>query len=181
MDDGRTYRPDPLSSQSPYPAPTANGSPGAATQPARSPVTPASGNPYGSYVTPDSRQAPASGYNGYPGTPGNGHGQPYPPPPAPDGAAHNGNGYWHHSAPVSGSLPAPEGSSYLEAPAQAGQPYHADVAEPDYRNGYGQHNPAGYPPDGYPAAPENPAGYATADPYGSDGYGGYPEYGAAER
>jgi hypothetical protein len=132
-------------------------------------------------VTPDSRQAPASGYNGYPATPGNGHGQPYPPPAAPGGTGQNGNGYWHQAAPVSGSLPAPEGSSYLEAPAQAGQPHHAGVPETDYRNGYGQHNPAGYPLDGYPAAPENPAGYAPVDPYGSDGYGGYPEYGAAER
>jgi hypothetical protein len=132
-------------------------------------------------VTPDSHQAPPSGYNGYPATPGNGHGQPYPPPPAPGGTGQNGNGYWHEAAPVSGSLPAPAGSSYLGAPAPAGEPHHAGVPELDYRNGYGQHNPAGYPLDGYPAAPENPAGYAPVDPYGSDGYGGYPEYGAAER
>jgi hypothetical protein len=181
-DDGGAYRPDPLPNRNPYPAPVANASPGpAAAQPARSPVTPASGNPYGSYVTPDSHQAPPSGYNGYPAAPGNGHGQPYPPPAAPAGIGQNGNGYWHQAAPVSGSLPAPEGSGYLGDPAQAGQPPHAGVPEPDYRNGYGQHNPAGYPLDGYPAAPENPAGYAPVDPYGSDGYGGYTEYGAAER
>ncbi|MGH3410117.1 MAG: hypothetical protein ACRDRJ_47615, partial [Streptosporangiaceae bacterium] len=182
MDDGRTYRPDPLPSRNPYPAAAANGSPAPATaQPAGSPVTPASGNPYGSYVTPDSGQAPASGYNGYPATSGNGHGQLYPPAAAPGGTGQNGNGYWHQSAPVSGSLPTPADPGYLGAPAQAGPQHQAGSGEPDYRNGYGQHSTAGYPPDGYPAAPANPAGYAPVDPYGSDGYGGYPEYGAAER
>jgi hypothetical protein len=190
MDDGRAYRPDPLSSRNPYPVPTANGSAGpAAAQPARSPVTPASGNPYGSYVTPESApapapapsSAPAAGYNGYPAASGNGHGQAYQPPAAPGGTGQNGNGYWHQSAPASGSLPAPEGSGYPETPAHAGQAHQVGVPETDYRNGYGQHSPAGYPPASYPAAPDTPAGYPPVDPYGNDGYGGYPEYGAAER
>jgi hypothetical protein len=177
------YRPDPLPSRNPYPAPVANGSPGpATTPPGPAPAAPAAaGNPYGSYVTPDSGQAPASGYNSYPATPGNGHGQPYQPPAVPGGTGQNGNGYWQ-PAPGSGSLPAPGGgSSYPEAAAQASEPRHADVQGPGYRNGYGQHGQADYPPNGYPADPANPAGYAPVDPYGSDGYGGYPEYGAAER
>jgi hypothetical protein len=177
------YRPDPLSSRNPYPAPAANGSPGpASTPPGRTPAAPASaGNPYGSYVTPDSQQDPASGYNSYPPAPGNGHGQPYPPPAVPGGTGQNGNGYWHEPAPVSGSLPEPGGSSYPEAAAQAGDLRHGEAQGPDYRNGYGQHGQAGYLPNGYPADPADPAGYAPVDPYGSDGYGGYPEYGAAER
>ena len=157
--DGRSnpgaYRTDPLPSRNPYPASAANGSAIPAAPPAHGPVTPASGNPYGSYVTPDSGQAPASGYNGYAANPVNGSGLPYPAPPAP-GTGQNGNGYWHQ-------------------PDQAGQ------QQPDYRNGYGEHSQAGYPANGYPAGPENPAGYAPDDPYRSDGYGGYPEYGAAER
>ena len=157
--DGRSnaggYRTDPLPSRNPYPAPAANGSAVPAAQPAHGPVTPASGNPYGSYVTPDSQQAPASGYNGYAATPVNGSGMPYPAPPAP-GTGQNGNGYWH-------------------------QPDQAGPQQPDYQNGYGQHSQAGYPANGYPAIQDNPAGYAPDDPYGSDGYGGYPEYGAAER
>jgi hypothetical protein len=132
-------------------------------------------------VTPDSQQDPASGYNSYPPAPGNGHGQPYPPPAVPGGTGQNGNGYWHEPAPVSGSLPEPGGSSYPEAAAQAGDLRHGEAQGPDYRNGYGQHGQAGYLPNGYPADPADPAGYAPVDPYGSDGYGGYPEYGAAER
>jgi hypothetical protein len=158
--DGRSnsgaYHTDPLPSRNPYPGTAANGSAAApAAQPAHGPVTPASGNPYGSYVTPDSQQTPASGYNGYGATPVNGNGLPYQAPPAP-GTGQNGNGYWH-------------------------QPDQARPQQPDYRNGYGQDSQAGYPANGYPAGPDNPAGYAPDDPYGSDGYGGYPEYGAAER
>jgi hypothetical protein len=171
------YRTGPLPSRNPYPAGPVNGSSGPASTPAgRAAAAPAASNPYGSYVTPDSPQTEAPGYNGYPAAAGNGHGQPYLP-----GTVPNGNGYWHQSAPVSGSLPEPGSSSYLDGAAQAGDPRRADAQGPDYRNGYGQHEQAGYPPNGYPAGPDNPAGYASADPYGSDGYGGYPEYGAAER
>jgi hypothetical protein len=175
------YGPDPLASRNPYPA-AVNGSPGpASTPPGRAGTTPAAGNPYGSYVTPDSQQTTASEYDGYPATPGNGYGQPYLPPAVPGGTGQNGNGYWHQSAPVSGSLPEPGGSSYLNAAEQGADPRRADAQGPDYRNGYGRHGQAGYPPSGYPAGPDDPAGYAPVDPYGSDGYGGYPEYGAAER
>ncbi len=176
------YRTDPLASRDPYPARAANGSPGPApTPPGRGPAAPAASNPYGSYVTPGSQRAVASGYNGYPATPGNGHGQPYPPPAVPGDTGASGNGYWHQAAPVSGSLPEPGGPSYLQAPAQADDQRRGDVQETDYRNGYGRHGQAGYPPNGYPAGPDDPAGYAPVDPYGSDGYGGYPEYGAAGR
>jgi hypothetical protein len=180
--DPGAYRPDPLASRNPYPARAANGSAGpASTPPGRGPAGPAASNPYGSYVTPDSQQTVASGYNDYPATPGNGHGQPYLPPAVPGGTGRSGNGYWHQGAPHSGSLPEPGGPSYLQAPAQADDPRHADVQEPDYRNGHGRHGEAGYPPNGYPAGPDDPAGYAPVDPYGSDGHGGYPEYGAAGR
>jgi hypothetical protein len=180
--DPGAYRPDPLASRNPYPAPAANGSAGpASTPPGRGPAGPAASNPYGSYVTPDSQQTVASGYNDYPATPGNGHGQPYLPPAVPGGTGRSGNGYWEQAAPPSGSLPEPGGPNYLQAPAQADDPRHADVQEPDYRNGHGRRGEAGYPPNGYPAGPDDPAGYAPVDPYGSDGYGGYPEYGAAGR
>jgi hypothetical protein len=183
------YRPDPLASRNPYPARAANGSPGpvstppgpASTPPGRGPAAPAASNPYGSYVTSDSQQTVASGYNGYPATPGNGHGQPYLPPAVPGGTGRSGNDYWQQAAPTSGSLPEPGGPSYPQAPAQADDPRPADLHEPDYQNGYGRHGQADYPPNGYPAGPDDPAGYAPVDPYGSDGYGGYPEYGAAGR
>ena len=180
--DPGAYRPDPLASRNPYPAQAANESAGpASTPPGRGPAGPAASNPYGSYVTPDSQQTVASGYNDYPATPGNGHGQPYLPPAVPGGTGRSGNGYWDQAAPPSGSLPEPGGPSYLQAPAQADDPRHSDVQEPDYRNGHERRGEAGYPPNGYPAGPDDPAGHAPVDPYGSDGYGGYPEYGAAGR
>ena len=78
------YLPDPLLDGNPYPtsaasAPTAPVPP--APRPAASasaapasaaPIASASGNPYGSYVTPGSHAA--ASYDEYPGMPGNGHG-----------------------------------------------------------------------------------------------------------
>jgi len=116
----------------------------------------------------------ASSYDSYPAMPGNGHGQSYLPPAVPGDTGQHRNGYWHQqpSAPASSSDQID--SSYLgnAAPVPNGD---------GYRNGYGQHGQAGYPPSSYPTSQNDPAGYASVDPYGSDGYGGYPEYGAAER
>jgi hypothetical protein len=168
------HRPDPLTSQNPYPHPYesrgSSGSPGAA------PAAPAgTSNPYGSYVTPDSQQTVASRYDSYPGTPGNGHQALYE-SAAPSGNGHNANGYGRQS-------PARDGSPghYPDSAAQAGDPRGAAASEPGYLNGYGRPDQAGYLGNGYHAQAPDPAGYTPADSYGSDGYGGYPEYGAADR
>jgi hypothetical protein len=163
------YRPDPLASRGdPYPPRSASVPPAAAS------------NPYGSYVTPGSQPA-VPGYGGYPPVPGNGyvngngngHGS-YPPPAAPAGTD-----YWQHQqAPAPEGYPGPGGPVYPNGSAPVSDPRHAARAA-DYGNGYGRHGQAGYPPNGYPAAPD--PGYAPADPYGPDEYGGYPGYGTAER
>jgi hypothetical protein len=145
------YRPDPPASQSPYPYTYPDPDSGASAGPA--PATAAS-NPYGSYVTPESQQTVAAGYNGYPATPGNGHAQSYPPPSAYGATGQDGNGYWQ------------------QPPAGNG---------PGYPNGHGQPGQAQYRPEEYQAGQHDPAGYPPGDHYGSDGYGDYPEYGAAER
>ena len=168
------YHPDPLTSPGPYPAGAASASPAAASMPpGPAPVPPAVGNPYGSYVTPDSQPTMASSYDGYAAMPSNGHGQSYQPPAMPGDAGQNRNGYWHQqpSAPASSS-------SYLGSPAQVPD---TDAQTAGYQNGYGQHSQAGYLPSSYPSSQNDPAGYPPVDPYGSDGYGGYPGYGAAER
>ena len=169
------YRPDPLLGRDPYPAP-------ADPPPARpAPAAPAAaGNPYGSYVTPDS-QATVSGYSDYSGAhsrpAGNGH-ESYLPAESPQPA---GNGYWHHQPSLSGSIPDPATPSYPDGPRQYPDPLGAGSQRADYGSGHPAHDPAGYPPSTYPAVPHDPAGYAPLDPYGPDGYGGYPGYGAAGR
>jgi hypothetical protein len=172
-----------------YPAPTSS------APPAPSP----SGNPYGSYVTPDSQPTVASSYDDYPalsghdpsaylppvgaghiGQNGNGHGAYLPPPPSAGHLGQNGNGYWHERPSGPAHAADPGGSGYPDDGAQVPDPRDAGV-QGNYRNGYGEHGEADYPPGGYPADPQNPAGYPPVDPYGRDGYGGYPEYGAAGR
>jgi hypothetical protein len=216
------YLPDPLLNGDPYPArnedpypapngdryPAPNGDPypgrsasaPAAPAPpasprASGPTTPASGNPYGSYVTSDSQDATFS-YGDYPAVPGNGHGSYLPSPlpgSTPDGSylpspvpgnstgRHAGNGHRPRQQPTApADLPAPAASGYPADPGRGRDPRHASAPVADYRNGYGQHDQAGYLPGGYPAGSPNPAGYGLPDPYGRDGYNGYPEYGAAE-
>jgi hypothetical protein len=181
------YRHDPLMSRDPYAAPAAQQPPPA--PPAR-PATAApatAGNPYGSYVTPDS-QATVSGYSEYsgahsrPADNGNGSGSYLPSalPGETSGAA--GNGYWHQQPPTPGSLPVPEAPSYLSGPRQYADPLGAGSHQADYRNGYASGYASPDPAGSYPAGPQDPAaGYAPLDPYGRDGYGGYPGYGAPGR
>jgi hypothetical protein len=163
----------------PAPAAPAPAAPPASASPRTSgPTTPASGNPYGSYVTSDSQDT-AFGYGGYPSVPGNGHGS-YLPSPVPGGSTgrHAGNGHRPRQQPESpADAPAPGASGY---PAHRRDPRHASAPAADYRNGYGPHDQAGYPPGGYPAGSPNPAGYGLPDPYRRDGYNGYPEYGTTE-
>ena len=182
-----SYLPDPLLNGDPYPAPNGNPYPvpngdpypvpAASAPPAPAPA--ASGNPYGSYVTSDSQDT-AFGYGDYPAVPGNGHGS-YLPSPVPGSTGrHTGNGYWQHQQPTApAKAPGPGPSGYPGDLAQGPDP-RGPGAQADYRNGYGQHDQAGYLPGGYPAGSHNAAGYGLPDPYGRDGYGGYPEYGAAE-
>jgi hypothetical protein len=191
-----SYLPDPLLNGDSYPVadgnpyppanghsyPAANGD----TYPARAASAPApassapsapatSGNPYGSYVTSDSQDTAAS-YGDYPALPGNGHGS-YLPPPVPDSTGrHAGTGHWQQPA-VPASLPGPADSGYPEVPARRRGRHGAGAQAADYRDGYGEQDQAGYLPNGYPAGSRDPAGYGVHDPYGRDGYGGYPEYG----
>ena len=174
-----TYRPDPLTSPGPYPAGPASASPAAASMPpGPAPVPPAASNPYGSYVTPDSQPTMASSYDSYPAMPSSGHGQSYLPPAVPSDAGQNRNGYWHQQPSAPANSSDRSDPSYLGSAAQVPN---ADAQTGGYQNGYGQHGQAGYLPSSYPTSQNDPAGYAPGDPYGSDGYGGYPEYGAAER
>jgi hypothetical protein len=196
-----SYLPDPLLDGHSYPAangnpyPTANGdsyparaaaAPSAppAPAPAPAPSAPAtSGNPYGSYVTSDSQDA-AFSYGDYPALPGNGHGSYLPSPVAGSTGRHSGAGYRQPpTAPA--SVPGPAGadqagSGYPDSPARGRGRHGAGAQAADYRNGYGQQDQASYLPNGYPAGSRDPAGYGLQDPYGRDGYGGYPEYGSAE-
>jgi hypothetical protein len=173
------YRPDPLTSPGPYPSGTASASPAAASMPpGPAPVPPAAGNPYGSYVTPDGQPTMASSYDSYAAMPGNGHGQSYQPPAVPGDTGQNRNGYWHQQPSAPASSSGPSNSSYLGSAAQVPN---ADPHGAGYQNGYGQQSQAGYLPSSYPTSQDDPAGYPPVDPYGSDGYGGYPGYGAAER
>jgi len=187
------YRPDPLTSRDPY-APRSASLPPTPMPPTPMPQPPApsghatAGNPYGSYVTPDS-QAP-TGYGDYPAASGNGHGSYLPPANGgahagngngyPNGGAHagNGNGYWQGQAP--GNYSGANGTGHLNGSAPASDPRENRQAA-EYRNGYGRHGQPGYPPDGYSAGPDDQAGYAPADPYAGDEYGGYPGYGGAGR
>jgi hypothetical protein len=164
--------PYPTTNGDPYPA-SAVAAPSAAPAPAPAPSAPAtSGNPYGSYVTSDSQDT-AFSYGDYPDLPGNGHGS-YPPSPvAGSRGRHSGADYWQQPA-APASVPGPDG------PAQRRGRHGAGAPAADYRNGYGQQDQASYLPSGYPAGSRDPAGYSPHDPYGRDGYGGYPEYGPAE-
>jgi hypothetical protein len=173
------YRPDPLSSRDAYPAPTG-------PAPARpEPAAPATaGNPYGSYVTPDS-QAGTPGYGEYHGAhsaaTGNGHG-PYVPSALPGEAGPPAeNGYWQGPPSVPGGVPESGTPSYPDGPGQLPDPLGTGGYQAAYGNGYGGYDQAGYQAGSYPAGPHDPAGYAPLDPYGRDGYGGYPGHGPAER
>jgi hypothetical protein len=178
-----SYLPDPLLNGNPYP--TANGAsypvraaaaPSAplSPPPAPAPAAPAtSGNPYGSYVTSDSQDAALS-YGDYPALPGNGQGSYLPSPVAGSTGRHSGTAYRQQpTAPA--SVPG-----YPDGPARGRGRHGAGAQAADYRNGYGQQDQASYLPNGYPAGSRDPAGYGPQDPYGRDGYGGYPEYGSAE-
>jgi hypothetical protein len=184
------YRHDPLLSRDPYAAPAAQQPPPQPSPARPAPAAPAAaGNPYGSYVTPDS-QATVSGYSEYSGAhsrpASNGNGS-YPPSALPGETSRAAdNGYWHQQPPTPDSLPVPEAPSYLSDPRQYADPLGAGSHQADYGNGYASGyaspDPAGYLPGSYPAGPQDPAaGYAPLDPYGRDGYGGYPGYGAPGR
>jgi hypothetical protein len=164
------YPPDPLLDGNPYPPPAAS----APTAPApAAPMASPSGNPYGSYVTSDSQDA-AFGYDAYPAMPGNGHG-PYLPAAVPGDAGQAANGYWQPAAP---DYPPGAGTSgYQDGRAQPPDARDAGARTAGYRNGYGRHDRAAYVPGGYSAGSPDQAGYARQDPYGHDGYGGYPGYG----
>jgi hypothetical protein len=186
-----SYLPDPLLNGNPYPAP--NGShypapngdpypvPNGSSYPAPNedpyPLPPApsaapSGNPYGSYVTSDGQDTAVS-YGDYPAAHGSDHDSYLSAPVSGSTGRHSGNGHWQ---PTTARVPSPGTTGYPDGPA----PRHRG-AQADYQNGYGpQHDRAGYSPSGYPAGSHNPAGHGRPDPYGRDGYGGYPEYGAAE-
>jgi hypothetical protein len=186
--DPNSYLPDPLLNGDPYPAPNGdpypapNGSAYAAPNgnpyplpPAPAPASAASGNPYGSYVTSDGQDT-AFSYGDYPAASGNGHGSYLSAPVSGSTGRHSGNGHRQHQPPTTASVPGPGTTGYPDSPA----PRDPGTQATDYRNGYGQHDHAGYLPSGYPAGSPNPAGYGRQDPYGRDEYGGYPEYGAAE-
>jgi hypothetical protein len=164
------YPPDSLLDGNPYPLPAASAP--AAPAPA-APIASASGNPYGSYVTSDS-QAAALSHDDYPAMPGNGHGS-YLPAAVPGDAGHAANGYWQPAAPD--YRPGAAAPGYQDRPAQAPDARDAGARAADYRNGYGRHDRTAYFPGGYPAGSPDQAGYARQDPYGHDGYGGYPGYG----
>ena len=186
------YRHDPLLSRDPYAVSSAR--PPAPEPPPARPVPPAAaataGNPYGSYVTPDS-QATVSSYSDYSGAhsrpAGNGHGNgSYPPSALPGQTSQPASGgYWHQQPPSPGGLPAHDTPSYHSGHRRYADPLGAGSHRADYGNGYASGyappDPGAYPPSSYPAGPQDPAGYAPLDPYGHDGYGGYPGYGAPGR
>jgi len=151
--------------------------------PAGSPVPAAgNGNPYGSYVTPDSQ----AGYGGYQEYSTAEYQTPeYPEAATPDGqsaasaygdyqgavngyAGNGGGEYWNQQATVPG-VPGQDTGGY---PGNNGQ---------DYGNGYAQPDPVAYPPEAYPDGSQDQAGYAPLDPYGPDVYGSYPGYGTPGR
>jgi hypothetical protein len=148
----------------------------AATPPA--PIRPASaGNPYGSYVTPETAAAPP-GYGEYPGAhqaaQGNGGG--YLPSAPPAGAGPAGNGYWQQPSVAPGH-PGPGPSAYRDNPPQPADP----LATAAYPNGYHQTDQAGYQPDRYAGGLPDPLSdpvYPPRDPYGRDQGDRYPGYGA---
>lgn len=161
--------------------------------PVSAPVLRATGNPYGSYVDPLARSAPASapaglpgngipaGYGGYAAAgPESGQREaPYPPAarretPAPSAGQAVG---WY---PAGGAGPAAAYPELSPRPADSGS------QEPGYLNGSARteqagypagQEPASYPSAAYPAVPHDGQGYAGPDPYGRDPYGGYPAYG----
>ncbi|HEY7015987.1 MAG TPA: hypothetical protein VH480_24685 [Streptosporangiaceae bacterium] len=152
-----------------YPSGPVFQDPYASSSPASTPVpATGNGNPYGSYVTPDSQ----AGYGGY---------QEYPPadyqtPEYPgdyQGAAngYSGNGggeYWNQQATVPG-VAGQDTGGYPETNGQ------------DYGNAYAQPDQAAYPPEAYQNGSQDQAGYAPLDPYGPDVYGSYPGYGTPGR
>jgi len=170
LPDGNPY-PMPAAAAPAAPAPPAPMPPGAASATPAPPVpkASASGNPYGSYVTPGSHAA--ASYDDYPGMPGNGHGS-YLPAAVPEDTRPAGNGYWQPTAP--GYSPGAGAFGYQGGPVQD-----PGVRAGEYRNGRGRHHQPAYLPGGYSAGSPEQAGYARQDPYGHNGYGGYPEYGTA--
>jgi hypothetical protein len=169
----------PAPNADPYPAPNGgtyaapNGNP-YPLPPAPAPASAASGNPYGSYVTSDGQDTAVS-YGDYP-APDHGPGSYLSAPISGSTGRHSGNGHRQSQQPTTASVPGPGTTGYPDGPAPRDRGAHAA----GYRNGYGQHERAGYVPGGYPAGSPNPAGYGRQDRYGRDEYGGYPEYGAAE-
>jgi hypothetical protein len=168
-----------------YPSGPVFQDPYAPASPADSPVPAAgNGNPYGSYVTPDS-QAGYGGYQEY--SPAEYQTPEYPEAGTPDGQTvasaygdyqgavngYSGNGtaggeYWNQQATVPG-VPGQETVGY---PGHNGQ---------DYGNGYAQPDQVAYPPEVYPAGSQDQAEYAPLDPYEPDVYGSYPGYGTPGR
>jgi hypothetical protein len=137
-------------------------------------------------VTPDS-PSPDPGYGPYSGahapSSGNGH-RSYPPSALPgDAGRPAGNGYWQHQPSVPGGPADPRISGYSGGAGQHTDPLGAGNHQAGYRyeNGYPAHDQAGYPPGSYPPGRHDQAGYPPLDPYGRDGYGGYPGSGAAGR
>jgi hypothetical protein len=183
------YRPDPLPSREAYSAP-----PGPAPAWPAAAATTTAGNPYGSYVTPDS-QATVSGYSGYSGAhssaPTNGHEGYLPQAQPTDAGSPASNGYWQSHPSGPGGIPDAGIPSYVDPSDPLGAGSHRGSHRADYPDGYGNghaaaddpagYPPGSYPPGSYPPGPHDPAGHAPLDPYGRDGYGGYPGYGAAGR
>jgi hypothetical protein len=168
-----------------YPSEPVFQDPYASSSPAGSPVPAAgNGNPYGSYVTPDS-QADYGGYQEY--SPAEYQAAEYPEAGTPDGQTvasaygdytgavngYSGNGtaggeYWNQQATVPG-VPGQDPVGY---PDHNGQ---------NYSNGYAEPDQVAYPSEAYPAGSQDQAGYAPLDPYGPDVYGSYPGYGTPGR
>ena len=165
-----------------YPSGPVFQDPYAPSSPAGSPVSAAgNGNPYGSYVTPDS-QAGYGGYQEY--SPAEYQTPEYPEPDGQTGASaygdyqgavngYSGNGtatgeYWNQQATVPG-VPGQDTGGYPENNGQ------------DYGNAYAPPDQVAYPPEAYPAGSQDQAGYAPLDPYGPDVYGSYPGYGTPGR
>ncbi|HUZ38261.1 MAG TPA: hypothetical protein VMV17_18210 [Streptosporangiaceae bacterium] len=128
------------------------------------------GNPYGSYVEPAQASyptTPPAGYEhqqhagaGYPGYPAG-----YAEQPGYDQAA----AMPYQAMPGAGVPVPPAGDTQLPPPGSYPEAGYAEAG--GYPQEHSQGSYDAYGNDGY--APGYPAGYA-ADPYGHDGYGGYP-------
>jgi hypothetical protein len=175
------------------PAPGADSYPAAASSASRRPPT--AGNPYGSYVTPETGSGGGpSGYGDYTagqgGSRGNGNG--YLPSADAGDTGRTPDGYWTQQHQPPGGTTGSGARGYPGNSRQSADPLAAPGHQTAYGNGYGQQGQAGYQQGGYPAAPADPDGYPPQDPYlndrreprgenpprsGNPGYGGYPGYG----